>query len=184
MLVQSTIIALLASAALVAGAAFPGDHDKYKTTCKAEYKTKTRVDHYKSTYYETKTKNEPYVTYTTKTYVTKTDVPYTTTKYETNTKYITKTEYETKKVPVTIVTHTFSTEKKYKTDKSTYVESKTSKGYSHKPITKTETRPYTTTKTYYETKTRETKVPTTKYETKTEQKCTTIKCDSKYGCGY
>lgn len=55
---------------------------------------------------------------------------------------------------------------------------------SHKPVTKTETYPVTITKTYYETKTKETNVPTTKYETKTEQKCTTMKCDDKYGCGY
>lgn len=87
MLFQSTIIALLASASLVAGAAFPDptwDHDKYTTTCKAYYKTKTREDYYKSTYYETKTKTEPYVTHVTKTYVTQTDYPYTETEYKTN----------------------------------------------------------------------------------------------------
>ena len=93
MLFQSTILALLASASLVA--AFPGptwdhkkqdDHKKqeYQTTCKAYYKTKTYQDYYKSTYYKTETKTEPYVTHVTKTYVTQTDQPYTETEYKTN----------------------------------------------------------------------------------------------------
>lgn len=139
MLFHSSIIALLASASLVAGAAFPGG-DKYTTTCKAEYKTKTRTEEYKSTYYETKTKTEPYVTSTTKTYVTGTDVPYTTIEYKTNvsfvyhfprkassslqTKYVTETKYNTKTIPVVTTTYVYKTEAETKVDKSTYVESK------------------------------------------------------------
>jgi hypothetical protein len=84
MLFQSTIIALLASASLVA--AFPGptwDHKKQDDHKKEEYQT-TYQDYYKSTYYKTETKTEPYVTHVTKTYVTQTDQPYTETEYKTN----------------------------------------------------------------------------------------------------
>lgn len=85
MLFPSTIIALLASASLVAGVAFPDPTwDKYTTTCKAYYKTKAYHDYYKSTYYKTETKTEPYVTHVTKTYVIQTDQPYTETEYKTN----------------------------------------------------------------------------------------------------
>lgn len=54
----------------------------------------------------------------------------------------------------------------------------------HKPVTKTDIKTVTSYSTKTEIVTKETKVPTTKYETKTEQKCTTIKCDDKNGCGY
>ncbi|KAF3047788.1 hypothetical protein E8E11_000533 [Didymella keratinophila] len=186
MLFQSTIIALLASASLVAGAAFPDptwDHDKmeYQTTCKAYYKTKAYQDYYKSTYYKTETKSEPYVTHVTKTYVIQTDQPYTETEYKTNTKYRTETYYETKKVPATAYTEIKYPV--YKTKTETYVDKKPVIKAKHVPYTKTKVEDKTVYTTKYKTETKETHASTTKYKTETEQKCETIKCHLK-GCTY
>ncbi|KAJ8118018.1 hypothetical protein OPT61_g897 [Boeremia exigua] len=81
MLFQTTIIALLASASLVAGAAFPGG-DKDKTTCSAVYHTSTKVGETKSTIYETKTKTDTYPSTSTKYITISSGYPYTTTIYK------------------------------------------------------------------------------------------------------
>ena len=83
MLFQNTVLALLASASVVLGAAFPGG-DKDKTTCSAEYKTKTETDYYKSTILTTESRYVTKTDYSNKYETTK--VPYPTTK----TVYVTK----------------------------------------------------------------------------------------------
>ena len=93
MLYINVLIALLSSASLAAGLAFPGGdghgdgHGEYHgdkgKTCSAVYSTKYIPGETKSQYYETKTNEYPYPTEVTTAYTTSSAYPYPTTIYNT-----------------------------------------------------------------------------------------------------
>ena len=95
MLHINVLMALLSSASLAAGLAFPGGdgdghgdgHGEYHgdkgKTCSAVYSTKYIPGETKSQYYETKTNEYPYPTEVTTAYTTSSAYPYPTTIYNT-----------------------------------------------------------------------------------------------------
>ena len=95
MLHINVLMALLSSASLAAGLAFPGGdgdghgdgHGEYHgdkgKTCSAVYSTKYIPGETKSQYYETKTNEYPYLTEVTTAYTTSSAYPYPTTIYNT-----------------------------------------------------------------------------------------------------
>jgi hypothetical protein len=88
MLFVNIFIALITSASLAGGLAFPGGegHGEYHgdkgKTCSAVYSTKYISGVTKSQYYETKTNEYPYPTEVTKSYTTSSACPYPTTIYK------------------------------------------------------------------------------------------------------
>jgi hypothetical protein len=93
MLFNNVLIALLSSASLAVGLAFPGGdgdgdgdgeyHGDKGKTCSAIYSTKYIPGETKSQYYETKTNEYPYPTEVTTAYTTSSAYPYPTTVYNT-----------------------------------------------------------------------------------------------------
>ncbi|KAG9201768.1 hypothetical protein G6514_005384 [Epicoccum nigrum] len=108
MLFVNIFIALLTSASLAAGLAFPGGegHGEYHgdkgKTCSAVYSTKYISGVAKSQYYETKTNEYPYPTEVTKTCTTSSACTYPITIYKpiTRTKTYTKTYTSNETIPI------------------------------------------------------------------------------------